>query len=89
MDELPKPTAPLEKILGKLKHAESKMAPGEFQNEIIELVRLMQSFMRDLEHEKAHAIVQIVKNCHSMDRVEYFRGRLAMIKTMQRDYDAE
>lgn len=85
--EFSKVKSPMEQIIAKLKGLEVVDGPAKIT--IGEVVSLIQKFAKELEHERAHAIVQIVTNCHSMDRIEFYRGTIQTIKKLQRDFDRE
>ncbi len=82
--EPPRVKAPLEKIIEKLKAIEEI---GDL--DMKEPIGLVQKFAQELEHEKANAILQIINNCHTMDRISFYRGKLEAFKKLQRDYEKE
>ncbi len=81
--KLPEVKAPLEKILELLKKMPEQQGAG---SEIVEVIRLVQKFMQELEHEKANALYQLIRMASNMEGIKFHRGRLALIKTLQRDF---
>jgi len=75
--------SPLEKIITILKERYA----GD--SKVDEAITLVQKFAQEIELEKANAIIQIVMNCHSMDRVEFYRGKIDAYKKLQRDFIRE
>jgi len=81
---LPKVRGPLERVIGKLKTLDGV---GDAEKKTIEdIIRLVQKFMQELEHEKAAALFQLISMATNMESVKFHRGKLAIIKTLQRDF---
>lgn len=76
--------SPLEKIIELLKKMPEEQGAG---SEIIEVIRLVQKFSQELEHERNDVIMKMIGEVHRMEDLEFQRGRLYEIKRLQRDFD--
>ena len=79
----------MEKIINKIKgldsilNDETQKVPKNVLTEILDAVR---KFAIELEHEKAHAIIQLINESPNMEAIKFQRGRIYQIKRLQRDY---
>ena len=84
--------SPLEKIIHRLEGLDS-ILNDETQkvpkSVVAEIVVMVARFKTELEHEKAHAIVQILTNCTNMEGISFQKGRIYQLKKLQRDFDRE
>jgi len=81
--------SPLEKIIVKLKEIETPEEREGVVSKLNEVIRMIQKFAEEIEHERANAVVEMVSNVKRMEDLQFQRGRLYQLKRLQRDFERE
>ncbi len=76
--------SPLEKIINELHKIGSI---GDLDLTVV--IRMVQKFAEELEHEREAAKDSLVSGAVNMEGVGFQRGRIYQIKKLQRDFEVE